>query len=262
MFKLSASKLKTYKACKRKYELSYIENLEPIKKEEALEIGSTYHSYVEKILKGEYNEYAYGSMTTANDAKMVAMLYAFEKYIKPYLPKVVETEKPFEICIDKNKNYILNGIIDAVAEDGTIIEHKTTSLALDEKYQQRLDWDDQVPIYMLANDTTECIYTVCQKPTIRMKKDEDLLDFCNRCKKWYDENPNEKVGVFKIKAKQEDVLEEYGELIAMCNEMENTKIFYKNASNCSIMGCPYSSICLNYDKDAVLVNFKKKEENI
>ena len=52
-FKLSASKLRTFKACRRKYELAYIELLEPIQKEEALEMGSNYHSNIEKLLKNE-----------------------------------------------------------------------------------------------------------------------------------------------------------------------------------------------------------------
>ena len=50
-FKLSASKLRTFKACRRKYELVYIELLEPIQKEEVLEMGSNYHSNIEKLLK-------------------------------------------------------------------------------------------------------------------------------------------------------------------------------------------------------------------
>ena len=260
MFKLSASKLKTYKACKRKYELSYIENLEPIKKEEALEIGSNYHKNIEKILKGEVIEK--GEINSEEDAKVYAMSKAFEMYIKPNLPEIQETEKSFEICIDKDRNYYLNGIVDAITKDGIIVEHKTTSLALDEKYQEKLNWDDQVPIYMLANDTTECIYTVCQKPTIRLKKDESLEEYADRCIEWYNEKTDEKIGTFKIKAQQEDILEEYGELINMCEEMEKTKNFYRNSSNCNIVSCPYSSICINYDKGATLVNFKKKEENI
>ena len=41
--RISASKIKAFKACRRLYELKYIENLVPVEKSQALEIGSNYH---------------------------------------------------------------------------------------------------------------------------------------------------------------------------------------------------------------------------
>ena len=256
MFRLSASKLRTFKACRRKYELSYIELLEPIQKEEALEMGSNYHSNIEKLLNKEIIS---EEITTVEEAKIFAMTNAFEKYILPQLPKIKSTEQKFEFCLDKEKDFWINGIIDALTEDGIVIEHKTSGTPLDEKYIDRLNWDDQVPIYMLATNTTKCYYTVCQKPTIRQKQNETLDEYCNRCLEWYEDNTEQKIGIFNVVRTQEELNDKLDELKIMCNEIENTNNFYKNQSHCSIMNCPFSSICLNYDSRIEPIGFKKKE---
>lgn len=259
MFKLSASKLRTFKACRRKYQLSYIELLEPIQKEQALEMGSSYHKNIEMLLN---KEDVIEIFDDVEQCKILAMTKAFQKYILPKLPKVKATEQKFEFCIDEEKDYWVNGIIDAITEDGLVIEHKTSSTPLDEKYIDRINWDDQVPIYMLATGTNNCCYTVCQKPTIRLKKDEELVDFYKRCLDWYEENTEQKIGLFIVVRTKEELAEKWQELKEMCEEMENAKVFYKNQQNCSIISCPYSSICLNYDASIEPIGFKKKEENI
>lgn len=256
MFKISASKLKTFKSCRRKYELSYIELLEPVQKEEALQMGSDYHKNIEKILKGEEIEL---NTNSVEDAKIFAMTVAFEKYILPNLPKVEKVEQKFMYLLDSEENYVVEGIIDALTDEGIVVEHKSSGTPLDEKYIYRLNWDDQVPIYLLATKTNKCYYDVCQKPTIRLKKDETLEEYTKRCIDWYDENTENKVGVFSVVRTDEELKEKYDELLAMCKEMENAKVFYRNQSNCSMISCPYSSICLNYDKNIEPIGFKKKE---
>ena len=51
--KLSASLVKTYKMCRRKYELKYLEQLEPIVKSQALQDGTDYHSIIENFYNGD-----------------------------------------------------------------------------------------------------------------------------------------------------------------------------------------------------------------
>lgn len=257
MFNLSASKLKTFKACRRKYQLTYLELLEPVKKEQALEMGSNYHKNIEKILNNEEIE---KEINSVDDAKIYAMSMAFKKYILPNIPKVAETELKFNFEIEEGK--IINGIIDALTEDGVVIEHKSSGAAVDEKYIDRLNWDDQVPIYMLATKTNRCYYDVCMKPTIRQKKDESLEEYTQRCIEWFDEDTDTKVQVFNVVRTPEELQEKYNELIAMCDEIENAKNFYRNQSHCSIMSCPYSSICLNYDSNIEPIGFKKREVDL
>lgn len=253
-FKLSASKLRTFKACRRKYELSYIEKLRPIQKEEALEMGSNYHSNIERILKGETIS---EEILTQEDAKIYAMSKAFEKYILPQLPPVFAVEQKFEFKLPNGS--IINGIVDAMTETGMVIEHKSSGTPLDEKYINRLDWDDQVPIYMLATATNKCFYTVCQKPTIRQKQNESLEEFAERCIKWYEDDTERKAGTFTVVRTPEDLLEKRQELEEMAEEIKNAKLFYRNPNHCSIMGCPYSSICLNYDPDIEPIGFERGE---
>lgn len=254
-FRLSASKLRTYKACKKKYEFSYIELLKPIQKEEALEMGSNYHANIEKILN---NEVINSEINTPEEAKIFAMSEAFKRYILPQLPPVIETEKKFEYKL--RNGCILNGIIDAITESGMVVEHKSSGTPLDEKYIDRLNWDDQVPIYMLATGTNKCFYTVCQKPTIRQKQNESLEEFTNRCIEWYDDNTEHKVGTFTVVRTPKELLDKLNELECMSEEMMNTTNFYRNPSHCNILSCPYSSICLNYTPDVEPIGFEKGEK--
>ena len=46
---VSASRIKTFKACRRAFYLKYVEELEPIQKADALEIGSRYHELLEEL---------------------------------------------------------------------------------------------------------------------------------------------------------------------------------------------------------------------
>ena len=41
--------------------------------------------------------------------------------------------------------------------------------------------------------------------------------------------------------------------------MRSQKTFYRNANDCMVLGCPYSSICLDYDKNVMPIGFKKRE---
>ena len=48
---LSISRVKLFKACRRAYELKYIEGLEPVSEAESLTIGKSYHSKLEDLYK-------------------------------------------------------------------------------------------------------------------------------------------------------------------------------------------------------------------
>ena len=92
--RLSISKIKAFKACKKLYELKYIERLEPRKKPEALESGSNYHKLLEELNNGvdirSSHNYDY--------SKEMAMALAYEKYIFPKF-HVVEAEKWLEYSL-------------------------------------------------------------------------------------------------------------------------------------------------------------------
>ena len=246
--KLSPSKIRSYTSCQKKYDFIYNEQLEPIEKAECLVQGGSYHEKVAKILYDvEYEK--------TND-KIDIMAEVFKKHIKPKLPEIlsVETHKEMEL-----PNCILHGYIDAITIDNVPVEHKTTSMPVDEFYTNRLNWDMQVPIYMILTGVRECIYTVIQKPTIRQKKDETEEQFLKRCEEWYETDTERKVGVFKIVRTQDELDAKIEEIQQLASEIKNKSMFFRNPSDCSIMGCPYSSICLDYDRNVMPIGFKKKE---
>jgi hypothetical protein len=245
--------LRTYKACPRLYELEYVEGLKPAKTPEYFETGSNYHACVEAILKDE---------PILAEGVVFRMAEAFKKFIPWREWNVVEIESEFNVTLTAFCHMV--GRIDAIAGDGTPIEHKTTSVAIDEKYMEKLAWDDQVNFYLLARTlitgrpATRVIYTVCQKPTIRLKQNETEEGYLARVSEWYTEDKIKAIAVTRSVA---ELKETEGEIREMTSQIRRQKHFYRNPANCKITGCSYSSICLNYDPEIVTGFVKKERRN-
>lgn len=77
IFSVSASKLRSYIACHKKYDFIYNEELEPIEKAECLATGGSYHEKVADILKNV-------QFTRTND-KTDVMATMFASVILPQL---------------------------------------------------------------------------------------------------------------------------------------------------------------------------------
>lgn len=249
----TTSQIKAFKSCRRLYELQYIELLRPKVESEALTTGSSYHRLVEGILKG---------VECPSDGIPAIMASQFKALILPCLPEIEKVEYQFNVKIGRGKSLI--GKIDAICEDGTPVEHKTTSDTIDEKYIHRLNWDDQVTNYLLALSLerkeiiNKVIYTVIKKPTIRLKQNETMEDYLKRCVEWYEDDTEHKVATFPVIRSKDDLVEKQAELVHMFKEMKSCKCFYRNPSHCSIMGCSYASVCLSYTPEAGAVDFVKK----
>jgi len=251
--RLSVSKIKTFKACRRLYQLKYIELLEPIVRPEALETGANYHKLLERINNGD--------MTALDEdySKESAMAIAYHKYIYPKF-HVTEAEKWLEYDLG-DKDFLV-GIVDAVSDNGYIVEHKTTGSEITEEYEYGLQWDEQILAYMLMTGMRKVWYTVCRKPTIRQKKDETAEDFFGRMVAWYDVDTESKIRLLEIIRTDEEVEQFRLELLSMCDTMkkvESIGTYYKNTCHCKQYGrrCEYSSICLNYDPNQEYLEFTK-----
>ena len=255
--RLSISKIKCFKACRRLYELKYVEGLETVKKPEALESGSSYHKLLEELNTT-------GQLPECDFSKEYAMAKAYEKYIYPHF-KVVEAEKYLEFpmtCIDGDEKMI--GFADGISDDGHIVEHKTVGSEITEQYEYNLLWDEQILAYMLMTGLRKVWYTVCRKPTIRQKQSETESQFYQRMLEWYDEDTDSKIRLLEIERTDEEVLAFKKDLYIMhgiMQEAENEKNFYKNTCHCNMWGkrCEYSSICLNYDPNQTYIEFVKGE---
>lgn len=251
--KCSISRAKLFKSCRRAYYFKYHEKLIPVERAEALETGSSYHELLEWInIHGSFDG------IEEDYSKEQAMASAYLKYIYPHF-KVKSVEEWKEKPIG---SHVLIGRLDGVAEDGCIVEHKTTGMEITEQYEYNLLWDEQILAYMYLTGARKVYYTVCRKPTIRQKKDESDEEFYQRMVEWYDVDTDSKIRLLIVERTDEEVQEFADSFKALCDEMESTKNFYRCTNHCSAWGrrCEYSSICLNYDPSQQYIEFTKKED--
>lgn len=256
--KLSASLIKNYKMCRRKYELRYIEELVPVTKSQALEDGTNYHEIIEKFYKCERG---IGYFEGCNP-KIEAMATAYVEHIYGNnldLQSVGYAEKWFEYPLTKKHSIV--GKNDAITKSGIPVEHKTTSNDVDDEYVYTLQWDEQILTYMLANNINEMLYTVIKKPTIRQRQNETEEEFYNRCVEWYREDTEKKARVIKVIRSKEEIKEHRKDLVVIANEIDKCKHFYRNpcACNCYNRRCEYSQVCLNYNPQLDYVEYEKKK---
>ena len=249
----SVSQIKQFKACRRAWYFKYHEKLMPVESAEPLETGRSYHQYLEALEDGVEPGYDF--------SKAAAMAKAYEKYILPKF-KVVATEKEYEKIIG---NHTLHGFVDGIADDGCIVEHKTTSRDISEggEYEYNLLWDEQVLAYMSLTGARKVYYTVCRKPTIRLKKDESEEDFFDRMVAWYDEDTDSKIRMFVVERTDAEIAQFEQDFEAICDEMDGCKNTYRNCLHCNSWGrrCEYSSICLNYNPDQQYIEFTKGDQS-
>lgn len=253
--RITVSKMKLFKACRRAYYFKYIQNLTPVETADALMIGTNYHKLLEHLYeKGTLDD------LEQDNSKELAMARAYEKYIYPnFHMKYVETS--FE-C-DLPEDNLFCGIIDGIAEDGNLVEHKTIGREITEEYEYNLQWDEQILGYMFATGSRKVYYTVCRKPTIRQKKNETDEEFFNRMIDWYDEDTDKKIRMLTIERDDLEVGRFGRHLLDMCREMKRSNgNLYRNCGWCNVWGrrCEYSSICLDYDPKQEYVNFYRKVE--
>ena len=247
---LTASMVKCFKQCPRRYELEYVYDLKPKTPAEYLSLGTDYHSRVEAILKGEpWDE----------DGISGAMANAFNAYV-PWREWDIEgVEMEFKVPIAPGIG--IKGKMDAELTDGTPVEHKTFGGGDWDRYVNHLAWDDQVSLYLLAQDSRKVIYTVCKKPTIRQKKGETQEQYEERCWHWYDPDQDgaDKVRVFEVTRSRDEIKAFAKELISLSETIERG-FFYRNPQACALVACPFESICLSYRGEIVPVAFEKKEK--
>lgn len=251
---ISISRIRLFKSCRRAYELRYMEGVVPVNVSDALETGKSYHEKLEEL-------YTTGEFDDSDMSKASAMAKAYEKYIYPQV--AIKAVEQWFNCKLTQKHTII-GRVDGIA-DGALIEHKTTSADLD-AFEYDLEWDEQIPCYMLAYRTRNVICTVVKKPTIRQKKDETDEQFYQRMVAWYDEDTYSKIRYIIVSRTKDYLMQFRKELIQMCNEIERAEIkkcFYKNPAYCHRWNtlCEYAQICNDYDPDETYVNFERSKMN-
>ena len=241
---ITASMIASFKKCPKRYELEYIHDLRPVATSDALLTGTNYHANIEKILAQE--EYDHSGLSGK-------MAEAFEKYIN-WQEWQAKPEQDFRIRIARG--IYLKGRLDAISHEGLPIEHKTTGQFDLLKYIDHLAYDDQIAIYMLATGSARAIYTVIQKPTIRLRQNETEEEYLERVSEWY---TPEHITCVNVVRTQGELEEKRQEVIYIAKQIQHTKMFWRNPNTCALTSCPYASICLNYEPQMQLVGFERRE---
>ena len=247
---LSISQIKLFKACRRAYELKYVEGLIPVETATALQVGTNYHEKLEQL-------YRDGDFDASDFSKESAMAMAYKSYIYPKVKFV--TPEEWEKYEDGGVPLI--GRVDGITDDGVLVEHKTTSLDPVE-YEYNLQWDEQILAYMLMTGARKILYTICRKPTIRQKKNESDEEFFKRMVEWYDEDTESKIALLEIEKTDEDIEDFRQSYLRIRDEIYSPDVdFYRNTCHCNVWGrrCEYSSVCLNYNPNQEYVEFTKEE---
>lgn len=251
---ISISRIKLFKSCRRAFQLKYIEGLEPAEKAESLQTGLSYHEKLDQLYKD-------GDFDASDFSKESAMATAYKMYIFPeFRVRSTEDWQSYRLMTGDT----LIGRVDGIAEDGKLVEHKSTSAEITDEYEYDLQWDEQMLAYMLMTGAREIYYTVCRKPTIRQKKNETEEEFFNRMVEWYSEDTDSKIRLLKISRSDEDVEDFLDAVEKMALEIRSTDHYYRNTSYCKHWGrrCEYAGICLHYDPNQEYVEYvrNKREE--
>ena len=245
IFEITASMIASYKKCPRRYELEYVHDLVYTGgTSDALTIGTDYHANVEHILNHE--DYDHSGLAGK-------MAEAFEKYID-WQSWNAKPEQEFKVRLARG--IYLKGKLDAITADGLPVEHKTTGQFDLYRYLDHLAYDDQIAIYMLATGTNRAHYTVIQKPSIRLKKDETEEEYLERVSEWY--SPEHVVCVDVTRTNRE-LEAKRQEIIYIAKQIQKTKNFWRNPNSCALAPCAYESICLHYEPQMQVIDFVKKE---
>lgn len=250
--RISVSKMGLFKSCRRAYELKYVEGLEPIRKSNALQLGTNFHEKLEHINKGE-------SFGEEDLTKESAMAIAYKKYIAPRF-NVIRSEQWFEYQLSKDDTLV--GIVDGIADDDSLVEYKSTSSVNLDEYEYSLEWDEQILMYMLLTGKRRIHYVVCRKPNIRQRKGETDEWFFRRMCNWFDEDTNNKIRLIEVVRTDEQVENFRNDMIEtayVMNFAEEKKLFYKNTGHCWKWGrqCEYAPVCLHYDPNEEYVEFER-----
>lgn len=187
---VTASRLASYRACPRKHQYRYIDELKPRRTAEALHFGTLVHQGLETWWTTLDLNLALASLGDADPydrAKAEAMLIGYDARWREEPLEVLAVESEFQF--ERAGGHTLAGKIDAIVRDDKgrimLVEHKTSSedLSPGSDYWSRLRLDAQLSIYYqgaraLGFDVQGCIYDVLRKPgerplKINSKRDED-----------------------------------------------------------------------------------------
>lgn len=251
----SYSRVETYKQCKYKYKLRYIDRLKVIPNQDpnnALYIGTAMHVGIEKTVNDAINDYIsnYYTLNNKNIDEIIKLKYLIPK-VKDIIPDGVYE---YELLSDDFKGYI-----DLLVknEDGTFDIY-------DFKYSNNVASyleSGQLHIYKyylkkLKNIEVKNLYFVfIPKCGLRQKNNEAEYEFRKRIIKYLEV---EEISIRKIEYDHTKVLK----FIDNCLSIETEKDFNEKNHTRLCDWCEYKDYCMKGQDYMILPENKKRERKV
>lgn len=282
------SRLKCLQTCPMKEKFRYRDELVPIGRSKALQIGTAIHKGIElwSVVAGVKEletQLPYPSSTEeANEqtialATVQAMLegyFAIYDEFKEHQPETLfdlgmrypikggkmRTSRAIHVCGKIDDIATING-------EQWLVEYKTAS-QIDKSYFDRLYVDSQITMYMMAArrmgyKPVGVIYRVLKKPSIRQRQNETVEKFTERLRLDYLQRPEFYYYETRLYRTQDDLIDFEKELwyqVVQAERNARKGVCWRHTKSCSDYGtCPYLPLCMR-DNDAELM-FEHREAN-
>lgn len=275
---ISHTRLSTFLACPRRYDLRYVERLESISRAPALSLGRAFHHAIEvrdpQAGANYLREHAAPSTDQASEDKLrideATVAAGATYYLARWQPLTDERrETEYRVQLRSpwtgaySRSFDLVGVADGVLDCGSwleLVEDKFLG-ALTEQGIRRLTLDRQISLacYALWRATGKSVrrvhYRIVRKPSIKQRKDETVDEFCERIAADYaDPARRDFYGheeqLFRGTDDLLRVEAELWEWARQMREQRRQRLFARNTSAClDFGGCEFLPICLG-DEDA------------
>lgn len=275
---VSYTSLSTFQNCPKKYWWTYIRRLKRVGHCSATELGTALHSALERLfVTGKIEEAedalnAYSPLAgtqglSAEDfcrAKgiLAGYWYRWGSSLDQYV--VQEVEKAFNVPIPCS-DYVFTGRIDLIVRDKAtnriqLWDHKTAK-KLDGNYITRRWMDLQLNLYaigaaeQLGIAVDEFVYDVMRKPEIRLKKDETLEEFGERCMAACSSDMYDRVTYPVEDMRIEETKRQLAGWLAQIEIAEACGFYGENLDHCGAYGgCPYWELCTSGGSQLIIDN--------
>lgn len=268
----SHSRINCYKQCPRMYKYKYIDRLEPIGDTDALNLGKAFHRGIELDSVDELakeldsDDYFTSEQNETNKVIVLAMVEAFLKKFPNHNKCNVKHEVHIEtnIC-GEEKDFQLYADAIVEVEGGLILREYKTASRIDSVYLDKLEFNDQISryCYVIEKEYNKPVigieYYIAKKPLLRQKQSESLEQYRARLVERLMEEDN--IVFINLHRTKEQLEEAYEDMKFDINNINNTRRFTQNLSNCSVYGgCPYINLCCKKE-DAMLLYIKREEND-
>lgn len=279
------SRIKARMNCPMLEHLRYSEELVPIRRKEALTVGTAVHKgietwSVEKAL-ATFDEIIPADQAEADDleiakATVEGMLTGYFRRFEPFADHTPEKEFEIPLLLDigkKSRKHYLAGKIDDIVhrKDGDwVVEYKTAS-QLTGAYFDRLYVDEQITMYCyalkrLGMNPVGVIYRVIRKPTIRPRKGESVAQYTQRVTQDYLDRP-EFYYFEQMLYRTQDDLRAFEEslkerILAFDNEKKRGRNYMNTGHCCVYAGCQYLPLCTRQAGAEALYERKEAHEEL